>query len=94
MKRVIETPVDEDFGFTFVDEDFQEVKNQVSDLVKESKSDKEIIQDLQQRLQDMLKSIEPFLENLKKNPDKTTIYWPNRVEKIGQFQEKLRKIVG
>jgi chromosome segregation ATPase len=92
MKEYIQ-PFDEDFGFSFVDEDFEEVKSQVSKLETATKTDKETIEDLERRLKAMHDSIDPFLENLKKNPEKTTIYWPNRTEKIGQFQQRLKQIL-
>jgi chromosome segregation ATPase len=92
MKEYLQ-PFDEDFGFSFVDEDFEEVKSQVSKLETATKSDKETIEDLEKRLQAMFNSIDPFLENLKKNPEKTTIYWPNRTEKISQFQQRLKQIL-
>ena len=37
-------------------------------------------------------SILPLLEQLKKNPEKEYIYWPNRVEKIEQFEQHLLNI--
>lgn len=92
MKEYLQ-PFDEDFGFSFVDEDFEEVKSQVTKLETATKSDKETIEDLEKRLKAMHESIDPFLENLKKNPEKTTIYWPNRTEKISQFQQRLRQIL-
>jgi chromosome segregation ATPase len=92
MKEYIQ-PFDEDFGFSFVDEDFEEVKSQVSKLETATKTDKDTIEDLERRLKAMHDSIDPFLENLKKNPEKTTIYWPNRTEKIGQFQQRLKQIL-
>ncbi len=92
MKEYMQ-PFDEDFGFSFVDEDFEEVKSQVSKLETATKTDKDTIEDLERRLKAMHDSIDPFLENLKKNPEKTTIYWPNRTEKIGQFQQRLKQIL-
>lgn len=92
MKEYLQ-PFDEDFGFSFVDEDFEEVKSQVTKLETATKSDKETIEDLEKRLKAMHESIDPFLENLKKNPEKTTIYWPNRTEKISQFQQRLKQIL-
>lgn len=45
------------------------------------------------RAEELYNAISIFLENLKKNPEKDTIHWPNRVEKIEQFQKKLKEIV-
>jgi len=33
-----------------------------------------------------------LLTNLKKNPEKEYILWPNRIEKVDQFEDHLRKI--
>jgi hypothetical protein len=86
--------VDEfDFGFSFVDEDYEEVK-QVSDkLQKEYTNSIEHVEELRRRLDLLHRSILPFLDNLCKNPEKSTILWPNRVEKIEQFKKKLQQIV-
>lgn len=92
MKKTVDI-FEEDFGFSFVEEDFEEVKSQVSKLTNDNISDKETISILKSRLETMHGMINPFLENLKKNPDKTTIYWPNRTEKIGNFQEKLSDLM-
>jgi hypothetical protein len=39
-------------------------------------------------------AIIPLLKNLKANPDKDTIVWPNRAVKIDEFKTKIDKIVG
>jgi hypothetical protein len=77
--------IENDFGFTFVED--------TSELLKEeSENDKAKIEILEEKLDLLYNSILPFLDNLCKNPDKTTIVWPNRVEKIKDFKEKLYKI--
>lgn len=73
---------DLDFGFSFVDE--AEI---------ESPQTKEKVEDLQYRLDLLHQTITPFLDNLCKNPEKSTIHWPNRVEKIQQFKSRLNDIV-
>lgn len=35
----------------------------------------------------------PLLNNLKSNPEKDTIFWPNRVEKIDAFIKKLQDYI-
>jgi hypothetical protein len=67
-----------DFGFSFSDE-------KETLLVKEELTD---------QLQSLYNAIIPLLKNLKANPDKDTIVWPNRTEKIDQFKAKIDKIVG
>ena len=32
---------------------------------------------------------QPLLENLKRDPDKAIIHWPNRVDKIKSFESKI-----
>lgn len=46
--------------------------------------------DRAERLRDM---IMPLLNNLKSNPDKDIIRWPNRVEKINEFIRKMNDLV-
>lgn len=79
-----------DFGFSFADEEVHQVAERLETVIK---SDKETIEDLKNRLDMIYKSIVPFLDNLCKNPEKTTINWPNRVERIQMYKEKLQSIV-
>lgn len=82
-----------DFGFSFVDEDYEEVKEVNTKLNKEYADSQEKIDDLQRRLNTLHSAIVPFLDNLCKNPEKSTILWPNRVEKIQAYKKKLQQIV-
>ena len=36
--------------------------------------------------------VQPLLNNLKKNPSKDYIYWPNRLDKIEEFSDALDKV--
>lgn len=82
--------VDEfDFGFSFADEDHEEIQNK---LQKEYSSSQEQVEELQARVDLLYRSIIPFLDNLCKNPEKSTIHWPNRVEKIEQYKMRLKQI--
>lgn len=74
-----------DFGFTAVTEDELEV---VSEL--QSKAD--TAYEIHNQLHEMYNAILPLLSNLKANPEKDYIYWPNRSEKIEAFEEILYKI--
>ena len=56
-------------------------------------TDQQQIIELEKRLAELYKSIIPFLDNLCKNPEKATIHWPNRVEKIESYKNKLKSIV-
>ena len=76
------TDVEEDFGFSFVDEDIEDEKV----LLEENRNS------LEDRLSRLYNTMEVFLNNLAKNPEKTTIKWPNRAEKVEQFKKKLQDI--
>lgn len=45
------------------------------------------------KAEELFAAIQPLLTNLKKNPEKDHIFWPNRLEKVTEFEEKLRKIL-
>lgn len=92
MKKNTDSIEEFDFGFSFVDEDYEEVKEASNKLQSEYTSTVEQVEDLQQRVDLLYRSILPFLDNLCKNPEKSTILWPNRVEKIEQFKKKLKQI--
>ena len=46
----------------------------------------------QERLDRLYNAITPLLNNLKKNPEKEYILWPNRLEKVEQFEDHIQKI--
>jgi hypothetical protein len=71
-----------DFGFTAVDEEELESYQKVS-------SDASTAQD---KLDKLYNAITPLLNNLKKNPEKDYILWPNRLKKVEEFEEHLSKI--
>jgi len=74
-----------DFGFTAVhEEDLETVQNLVAQA-EDSKS-------TQVKLDKMYKSILPLLKNLKENPEKDYIFWPNRLEKVNAFEKMLKKL--
>ena len=78
-----------DFGFTAVDE--TELK-----AVQEAVLDQVVARDTavttQEKLDKLYNAIVPLLNNLKANPEKEYILWPNRVEKVEQFEDHLYKI--
>jgi len=82
-----------DFGFSLVDEDFvaptkaQEIEARTSQLDQTAK-------EIETRLNDVVSMILPLLNNLMKDPEKPTIYWPNRVEKVREFRDALIKVSG
>lgn len=78
-----------DFGFTAVDEDelqaVQEAKDTAIAVTTQAGG-------VQEKLDKLYNAIVPLLNNLKKNPEKEYILWPNRVEKVEQFEAKLLDI--
>ena len=50
------------------------------------------VDELQSRLDKLYKAMIPLLNNLKKNPDKDYILWPDRLKKVEEFESHLRKI--
>jgi len=102
--KVYEEVLDFDFGFSFIDEELQEKEAEAEQKIQEVSSEKQSLEDqltdakvkaddLEYRLELLYKSISPFLDNLCKNSDKSTIYWPDRVAKIEAYKGKLLKIV-
>lgn len=85
--------IDFDFGFSFIDDEIEEVKETAIKLESAQADSQAAIEDLQQRLNKLYNSITPFLDNLCKNPEKSTIYWPDRVTKIQAYKDKLLSIV-
>lgn len=67
-----------DFGFSMVEPEDEKVDAVTSNIFAE-------------RLSKMWDTIEPFLDNLARDPHKD-IHWPDRDVKIKQFKEKLRAI--
>ena len=78
-----------DFGFTAVDEAelqaVQDARKTVGDVEVKANT-------TQEKLDRLYNAITPLLNNLKKNPEKEYILWPNRIDKVEQFEEHLLKI--
>lgn len=78
-----------DFGFTAVNEDeLEAVQTAQQQITAESST----AQQLQDRLDALYNAIVPLLNNLKANPEKEYILWPNRLEKVEQFETHLQKL--
>ena len=77
---------DFDFGFTAVDEHeldaVQKAQSEVDDKVEA----------VLNRFDKLYSAIIPLLENLKKNPEREYIYWPNRVQKVDAFKKYIDEI--
>lgn len=78
-----------DFGFTAVDEQELEAVQEARTVANEISSD---ASDLEERLNNLYNAIVPLLNNLKKNPEKDYILWPDRLAKVEQFEDHLQKI--
>lgn len=93
MKKDYENLSDFDFGFSFIDDEIEQERETKKKLETDFTVSQETIDDLNDRLNTLYNSIEPFLDNLCKNPEKSTIYWPDRIEKIEAYKKKLQQIV-
>lgn len=78
-----------DFGFTAVDEDELQVVQQATETLTQVSSNAEAAQE---KLDKLYNAVMPLLTNLKANPEKEYILWPNRTEKIEEFEQKLLDI--
>ena len=78
-----------DFGFSIVNgDDVNEVLGLKTEIDRlEDRADY-----WKERAEQMLEMLAPFFDNLRKNPEKDYIYWPNRVTKIKEFEDKLRDV--
>ena len=78
-----------DFGFTAVDETelqaVQDAQKAIGDTEVEAKS-------TQEKLDKLYNAIIPLLNNLKANPEKEYILWPDRLAKVEAFESHLQKI--
>ena len=79
-----------DFGFTAVDETELEAVQKANIQITETSGTAD---QLQTKLDKLYNSISPLLNSLKANPEKEYILWPNRVEKIEQFEDLITEII-
>ena len=78
-----------DFGFTAVDENELPAVKDVNIKAEEVASTASTTQD---KLDNLYNAIIPLLNNLKKNPEKEYILWPDRLAKVEAFETHLQKI--
>ena len=78
-----------DFGFTLVDENELEAVQKAQETVSSVTAS---TSETQQKLDSLFNAIQPLLNNLKQNPEKEYILWPNRLEKIEQFEDHIQKL--
>ena len=79
-----------DFGFTAVDEDEIDA---VQEVVASSSSAAAELKTAEDKLNNLYNAILPLLSNLKANPEKEYIKWPDRTAKIEAFEDHIRKII-
>jgi chaperonin cofactor prefoldin len=79
-----------DFGFTAVDESELEAVQQISTKASTTEAEVKVLED---KLNNLYNAILPLLSNLKKNPEKEYILWPNRTEKIEAFEDHISGII-
>ena len=82
--------LDFDFGFTAVDEHELEAVQTVNKTADTATADALAAE---AKLGKLYNAILPLLSNLKKNPEKDYILWPNRTEKIEQFEDVISNII-
>lgn len=78
-----------DFGFTAVTEEELEAVQEAQMVANETSS---TVSELERKLEKLYNAIQPLLNNLRANPEKDYIYWPNRADKVDQFRDHLDKI--
>lgn len=78
-----------DFGFTAVDETELEAVQKATETAATASSTAD---QMQAKIDKLYNAITPLLNNLKTNPEKEYIYWPNRIEKVEQFETYLYDI--
>lgn len=78
-----------DFGFTAVDEEELEA---VQMATKKAESVSTTATAAKIKLDKLYNAITPLLNNLKKNPEKDYILWPDRLSKVEAFEDHLQKI--
>lgn len=79
-----------DFGFTAVDEDEIDAVVAVTATSADAASE---VKGLEDKVNNLYNAILPLLSNLKQNPEKEYIKWPDRTAKIEAFEDHIRKII-
>jgi hypothetical protein len=80
---------DFDFGFTAVTEDELDSVQQASTAAKTAS---ETADSWEAKCADLYNTFKPLLNNLAKNPEKSYIFWPNRMGKLEEFSDLIDKI--
>lgn len=78
-----------DFGFSAMDADELEVVQTAKQSAATATASSS---ELEEKIEALYGMVQPLLNNLKKNPSKDYIYWPDRLGKIEEFSDALDKI--
>jgi hypothetical protein len=78
-----------DFGFTTVNEEELQAVQETTAKVELSAAEAKTAQE---KLDKLYNAVIPLLNNLKKNPEKEYILWPNRLKKVEEFEDHLQGI--
>ena len=78
-----------DFGFTAVTLDELEVIQETTAKLESTTAEAD---EIKTRLDNIYKAIQPLLNNLKKDPERDYIYWPERLTKIEAFSDHIDKL--
>lgn len=85
-----------DFGFTTVnEEELEAVQTNNEKQVKLEEENQNLstnLSECQNRLDKVYRAVQPLLENLKVNPEKDYIYWPDRKKKVDAFAKHLSNL--
>jgi len=81
-----------DFGFTAVDESELTVYKEATAAQAKVEETTQVVTATQEKIDALYNAIQPLLNNLKANPSKEYILWPNRLQKIEQFETYLQGI--
>jgi vacuolar-type H+-ATPase subunit E/Vma4 len=81
-----------DFGFTAVDESELNSYQQATEAQAKVEETTQVANATQEKVDELYNAIQPLLNNLKANPEKEYILWPNRLDKIEQFETYLQGI--
>jgi hypothetical protein len=77
-----------DFGFSVMtEEELKQYEKFLEEQIEQYKYTHK------QKLQELYNLFLPLLNNLKKDPDKEYIYWPNRADKINEFVRKIEAFI-
>lgn len=90
MSTKEETILDFDFGFHAVDADELDIVREARQVAETTSATAESNAAKAQLIYD---AVMPLLNNLKANPEKDYIFWPDRYEKLDAFADKLHRIL-